>query len=473
MQTEMVSTAAVAVESQHDILLIQPPAVGEYSPPLGLASLSAYLKNQGFKVRCLDYNIQFFNHIKGTYRNAWKFAEAGDFWCDREKYGRTLQPHFQKFAHAVVRDILLYRPRYVGFSVLETSANPTADLIEIVRGFFGDEIKIIVGGPQIDKDQAKRYVIDHGATCAFQGEAEIGLAQLLSHRDGDDTIDYTKINNVFYRQGAEVVGTVAAMIKDLDSLPFPDFSDFPLGDYASEFKLVPISTSRGCIAKCTFCGETNFMDRFRQMSPMRIVGEFMNGVTSYGAEVFRMNDSLINGNLKILEAWLDELLARDVKIVFGAAQARINKRMSDELLSKLARAGCKLMQFGVETGSDKLLKVMKKGITSEEAYETILRVKKAGVGVQVNLIVGHFEETLGDYFQTLKLVFRVRKHADIVNVNCYVFDKYSQDFARVTGIDDKGTERWRGPGLWNKHGIRLAKQKILFGLMKLWGLRTP
>lgn len=473
MRTEPTSTNPQAINVQHDILLIQPPAYGEYSPPLGLASLSGYLKAQGLTVRSCDYNIDFFNAIKGIHRNAWKFSEAIDFWSDREKYTRTIQPHFKKFAQVVVRDIMLYRPRYVGFSVLETSAYPTADLIDIIREFFGDEIRTIVGGPQIDRDWAQFYIGDHKAFCAFQGEAEIGLAQLLNQREG--VVDFTKISNVLYKDAStgQIAATLATMTKDLDSLPFPDFSDFPLGEYASGFKLVPITTSRGCIAKCTFCGETNFMDRYRQMSAKRIVDEFENATTHYGAEVFRMNDSLINGNLKVLDGWLDELLARDIKIVFGAAQARINKRMTDELLAKLARAGCKLMQFGVETGSDKLLKSMKKGITAEEAYETIIRVHRAGVGVQVNLIVGHFEETLKDYFDTLKLVWRVRKYVDIVNVNPYVFDKFSADFARVQGITDKGSERWSGAGPLNYYWVRKLKRKGLLAMMKVLGLRAP
>jgi hypothetical protein len=454
-----------------DLLLIHPPAYGEFSPPLGIATLAGYLKANGISVKSLDYNIDFFNSVPQGLRTAWKFSESLTAWNDPQIYSSGLKPHFKKFAQRVVRDLMVHNPKYVGISVLETGAQASFDLIDTIQEFLGNEVRIIVGGPQIGKEQAADYLLKRGVYAAFRGEAEVGLLKLLQMSKEGGEPRLREVSGVSFLEEGSIVETGPQALHGLDALPFPDFSDFDLDSYAFRERLLPITTSRGCIAKCTFCGETNYMDRFRQVSAKRIVAELRNGIQSYGASVFRLNDSLINGNPRVLESWIDELLSSDIKIVFGAAQARISDKMTPVLLEKLKQAGCYLIQYGVETGSDRLMKIMRKGITSRLARDVIHRTKQAGIAVQVNIIVGHFEETLRDFLRTLVLILRSRKDIDVVNLTLYCFDKYSFDSAHAKGIENRFSEYWKGAGWQHTYAMRKFKRRLVLGAMWVAGIR--
>src|SRR5277367_1500420 len=99
-----------------DILLIHPPAYGEFSPPLGIATLSGFLKAHGMSVKAFDYNIDFYTSVPRELRRAWKFYEAMDHWTEPDVYAAEIRPHFKTFAKRVVRDIMLHDPKYVGIS---------------------------------------------------------------------------------------------------------------------------------------------------------------------------------------------------------------------------------------------------------------------------------------------------------------------------------------------------------------------
>ncbi|MEQ1878263.1 MAG: radical SAM protein [Bdellovibrionia bacterium] len=456
-----------------DLLLIQPPTYGAFSPPLGLATLAGYLRANGIAVKALDYNIDFYNYVPKELRGAWNSGGSMGKWT--EAYPDTYKPLFREFVKRVVRDYMMHNPKYVGISLLQSGVEATYDLIDTIREYLGQDVKIIVGGPHIGRDEAEEFLTKRNVLCAFQGEAEIGLLRFLQQSREEAGPRMREIPGAFFIEDGQIVGTGTQALHDIETLPYPDFSDFNLESYAFKEKLLPITTSRGCVAKCTFCGETNFMDRFRQVTAKRIVGEIRHGMEKHGVSVFRLNDSLINGNPKILEGWIDELLETDIKIVFGAAQARISDKMTPVLLDKLQRAGCYLIQYGVETGSDRMLKIMRKGITSRLALDVIHRTKKAGIVVQINIIVGHFNETLSDFLKTLFFIFKGRKDIDVINISHYGFDKRSPDTANSekNGITNKFSEHWKAPGWQNNFRVRTIKANLVLGLMKLLGMREP
>lgn len=461
--------------TQCDLLLIQPPTYGAFSPPLGLATLAGYLRAHDLSVKALDYNIDFYNFVPKGERGAWNSGSSTGMQKWKGGYADIFRPLYKTFVKRVVRDYMLHNPKYVGISLLESGIQATTDLIDTIREFLGPDVKIIIGGPEVEREEALRFLKEKNIFCAFQGEAEVGLVKFLKQSRETDEPRLREIPGLYFLEEGELVSTPPETIRDIESLPFPDFSDFNLDSYAFREKLLPITTSRGCIAKCTFCGETNFMDRFRQIGAKRVVAEFKNNMEKYGVNIFRLNDSLFNGNPKVLEGWIDELLVSDIKIVFGAAQARISDKMTPVLLEKLKRAGCYLIQYGVESGSDRMLKIMRKGITSRLALDVINRTRKAGIVVQINIIVGHFDETLVDFLKTLLFICRGRKDIDVINISHYCFDKRSPDTAKadLVGIINKFEHDWTGPGWQNKLWIREVKKQLVLGLMKILGMRIP
>ena len=456
-----------------DILLIQPPPFGAFCPPLGIATLSAYLKSQGIEALTRDYNIKFYVHARKNLGTTWELSTAEDIWIDPQSYADRIQSTFKEFSRQVVRDILLYESPVVGISVLNAGMNPTLDLIATIREFFGETVKVVLGGPTMNFANAQALMLERGVYAVFIGEAEIGLTELLKQLKSGEPVQWQGIPGVVYRDGDQIRVNENSIIGNLSTLPLPDFSGFDLDEYGIQERILPITTSRGCVARCRFCAETNYMKKFRQLDPDRIVAELKNGVEQYGVGVFRINDSLINGDLEALEGWLDQLIASGIRIEFGGAQARINSKMSDALLEKLRIAGCKLIIYGVETGSNRLLKIMRKGINTDQAIEVIRRTHAAGVNVQINIIVGHFEETWRDYWETLKFIVRVRRYLTYLNVNCYTFDEGSIDTQVATGIVNRQMKAWHKEDGSQRYVWRRLKQSIIMGMIKVFGIKFP
>src|SRR6185436_6903060 len=127
-------------------------------------------------------------------------------------------------------------------------------------------------------------------------------------------------------------------------------------------------------------------------------------------------------------------------------------------------------QYGVETGSDRLMAIMRKGIRSKVALDVIRRTKHAGIQVQINIIAGHPRETLSDFLKTLLFVFKVRKDIDTVNLSLYSFDKFSYDTAHEKGITDRYSKHWKGSNWQHTYRTRRAKETLLVGLLRASGI---
>ena len=458
------------ITSVADLLLIQPPAYDIYAPPLGLATLASVLRQNEVTVKCLDYNILFYHQIHDHAPGAWQFSTSLQIWTDPQIYRKLLQPAFKIFGQRLVRDVLESGAKTVGISILQTGILPAIDLIETLREFCGD-IQIILGGPSMNKQEARRFLDDYRVLTVIEGEAERALPEVMRRLKAPFPLSLSGIPGAIYKSEGQILSQAKDLITDINPLPFPDFSDFNLDQYAWRERLLPIATSRGCIARCRFCGETQAMGKFRELKPSRVVDELAHQATKHSVTAFRMNDSLINGNLEHLEAWLDGVIDRKLDIIFGGAQARINNRMSDELLWKLKECGCQLIMYGVESGSDSLLKIMRKGITSQDALEVIGRTSLAGIAMQVNIIVGHFEESLVDFLKSVLFVIRIRKQIQYLHVNCYDFADQSEDYRLATNIVNRKSPRWRTRSGLNNYYTRQARRGILLVLMKLFGIR--
>jgi hypothetical protein len=109
------------------------------------------------------------------------------------------------------------------------------------------------------------------------------------------------------------------------------------------------------------------------------------------------------------------------------------------------------------------------------AKEVMIRTRRAGIVVQCNIIVGHFDETLWDFIQTLFFLVWARRGIDVINLSIYGFDKFSADSAAADakGITNRYRGDWRAPGWQNQYRVRRVKKRIVLALMKILGIREP
>lgn len=377
--------------------------------PLGLACLSATLRQAGHEVRSFDLNARLWRRFGHVGTDLWNY-DKGPYWQNKEYFEEVigpvlLAPEFEE----VMNDVTAWNPDVAGFSVFENSVRATHLATRILKNRL-TETKIVYGGPQITRahlstsGEFEQKWID----AAVIGEGEASFIELLERWQNKKSL-----HGCLGLAHADAAGVHYEGVRpniDFCANPIPDFSDFDLKLYQQE--ALPVMMSRGCIAKCTFCAETRYWKNFRSRDAAAIFSEIRSHINRFGLRKFEMNDSLINGNFKVLEELAELILTSGEKITWGG-YARLDKRMTPQLLGRLAQSGLNFLNFGLETGSQKIMDLMEKRTTVETASVVVTAAARFGIKVSLNIIVGFPGETETDFQATLEFI---RQHKDSIFV---------------------------------------------------------
>lgn len=395
------------------VLLVMPPNWGVEMPPLGISYIASALKQDGHEVKILDYNLKIWHQLHGVTSIAWAM-NSFSAWVHEEQYEAQLRGLIKPKFEALLEDVREFRPDVLGFSVFATSIFPVRDVIEHIRPHF-PEMKIILGGPQVRDEYAHHVVWDGLADAAVIGEGEGTVREILRLWQNQEPIIRPVLGAAVAVPTPErvLVGKDRPAL-EMDELPFPDFSEVPLETYLT--KSLPFSMSRGCIKRCTFCSEAPFWKRYRTRSAKSIFRELKHAHDTLGIKNFLSHDSLMNGNFEVLEELADLIIADGLKITWQG-MCRLDKRMTPALLEKLKFAGCSTISYGLESGSQKIADLMKKGVKITDALQVIKDSHAAGIVVNVFIIVGFPRESWLDFMKTMVFLFRIRRKIFLANVS--------------------------------------------------------
>ncbi len=422
------------------VALVQCPAWGAL-PPLGPASLKAFLKQHGHDTRCFDLNIRFHNEFQRAKHahlldgvayggpDPWGADSYGQWALD---YDWTIDPanidqeiRFQQGSvyneaplplEEWAEEILRYEPQVVGFTTYLTSFPSSLLLAREIRK-SDPSILLVFGGPNVAQDREGDIALRTGIPDAVvHGEGEQTLLNLVRALEtGGDLAEVGGIGQLV--DGEPVWAPPQPLIRDVDTLPFPDFTDFCWTDYPNPY-LIPIMSSRGCVLNCAFCYETVYWKRFRIQSPDRIVDEIEHQVELHPLKekasedgehfYFMFGDSLVNGHLKGLERMCKLLIARGTDIRWGG-QARMDKRMDQAMCQTLSQSGCTGLAFGLESGSQRVLETMGKHYSIDDAEGVIRRFHETGMSATINVMVGFPTERLRDFLDTVRFLTKTRR----------------------------------------------------------------
>ena len=195
----------------------------------------------------------------------------------------------------------------------------------------------------------------------------------------------------------------------LDRFPPPDFSLFDLESYKSNARLVlPYELSRGCINSCGYCyyihkGTINIKE------PLKAVAELMMLSREYGTDRFHLMDATINLDVDWLMRFCDLLGEQHRKIKFSALAI---PNMHQLLLDKLKKAGCVQLRWGVESGSERMLKRINKGTTKESIKDTLAYAHLIGINNYITLISGLACELESDVDETRAFIQEIASYVD-------------------------------------------------------------
>jgi len=318
-----------------------------------------------------------------------------------------------------------------GFSLTTSDLGEVLPIAKMLKGMGKT---IIAGGPH-PSTSGDMECFD----AIVMGEGERAIIEVIS--------DYPNLRQVYS----------FPLIEDLDSIPFPDrgkvshdYTDSTFGGVKS----TGLITSRGCPYLCAFCASKKIWGgsvRFR--SPGNVCQEILEVRDELGIFAFRIHDDqfTIRRREDLLEL-LDFFTATDI---VWRASARVD-RVDPELLQKMKEAGCKLLSFGVESGDQKVLDVLRKNISVEHSKDALRWSREAGIDTRVLLMVGMPGETKDTTDRTIQLLEETNDYWTSIALTEFLplYGTPIMDNPEKFGVKVKMIDTREGWTLYNSEGLR-------------------
>jgi len=293
--------------------------------------------------------------------------------------------------------IMSQDPQVVGFS---TMCNSYHLLLRLARRCkeINPEVQVIFGGPQASLTARETVAHFPQVDLVVRGEAENTIVEVMQSLPQRQAL--ARLSGVTFKDGNQVIHTPPPEpIKDLDMLPQPDYGLLP---NLNSITYIPIEVGRGCPFRCTFCSSRNLLGYgFRIRSPENLARLLKTIVRDYGIRNFLFEHDGFN----IDRYWLWEFclaLNRENLDISWTCFSRIDC-LDDEILEHLAAAGCKGVTLGIETGSQRMQKLIRKKLQVDRVVPTARLIMNHQIEFYATFIVGFPEESLEDMVQTIKL----------------------------------------------------------------------
>jgi radical SAM superfamily enzyme YgiQ (UPF0313 family)/MoaA/NifB/PqqE/SkfB family radical SAM enzyme len=390
------------------VVLIQPPVWGTYDPPLALAQLCGCLKREGHQVYVFDLNIELYHARKENYKNLWAWEQSGT-WYDSANVAKFFDDNREDIEGYINR-IVNTGARAFCFSVAASSYLSALELARMIKGKAPDAVVVFGGTLFFEKSQIEPILNNGPVDFVISGEGELALCELMDAIEKGSGLESCR--GIHFKRAGKIINTgERPLIRHLDELPFLDFSDFPLDKYDDTIHL-PLMSSRGCIQQCVFCSSKAFWKGFRAMSGERLYRELQHQVNRHNnIDHIDFLDLLFNGDMKSLISFC-ELMIKNFsrRRVFWSANVIVRPEMTPQVLRKMKRAGCEHLIYGIETGSQRVLDLMKKRYRICDADEVLKATHEAGIKTIANFMFGFPGEKEEDFQQTLDFIKRNNKY---------------------------------------------------------------
>lgn len=301
----------------------------------------------------------------------------------------------------------------LGISATTHNRFPAIETAKLVKQ-ANPSVKIFAGGPHFGLSARDALRVVPEIDYIVKGEGEITSCELLK-----TNFDQNKLAGVLGLVYRDALGKIIEnpdrpFIQNLDELPMPAWHLFELEKYPGTtsiektgLKNIGIISSRGCPNQCIFCSSIALhKGRLRLRSPKNFVDELEYLYKTYGYRAFNFYDdtfSIVRGHAVDI---CEEIIRRDLKI-YWYASGRVNT-VDKELLALMKKSGCVRINFGIESGSPRMLKIIKKGITMEQARAAVKAAVMVGLEVTLNFLMVYPYETWADIALTVDAIKEFR-----------------------------------------------------------------
>lgn len=349
-------------------------------PSLGLASLAAYARSQGFKIKIID--------------------------------APALKISVENFEQYLKDNLENCQARYYGFTATTAAIKNAYLMAETVKRIY-PEAKIIFGGAHptvLPEEVLGQSAVD----LVVRGEGEIAFVEILSGRD------HQEINGLAHRQDGQLFFNQAAeRIANLDALPSPAYDLLPMDKYypakGSYERLPAISmlTSRGCPGRCTFCNKV-LGERMVFRSADSLIQEVKMLYQKFGIRQVLFYDDTFTVYKENVRKFCELLLAEKIDIAW-CCFSRVDY-VDFELLKLMRKSGCHQIMYGIESGDQGVLNAINKKINLALVREAVRLTKKAKIDVRGAFMLGNPTETKETILKTLKFAIELNPEIAIFNI---------------------------------------------------------
>ena len=308
------------------------------------------------------------------------------------------------------------QPDLVGVKAYSADLEPIREMCRRVKQVSAD-IQTMVGGPHPSTEVGARlYSHFPSMDFAFAGEAEPGFVAFLETLVAGKK-DYSHVPGLVWRNAdGEIQANEKAVVEDLDSLPMPAWDLLQPQRYKwgysfmnTKYPAAPMVFTRGCPYLCTFCGSYLITGRkIRRRSPDDIVAEVKYLKENFGIRSLDIVDENLVFHRKYLITLCERFIEEDLDIAWNCPYGVRLDRLDEEMVRLMERAGCFALSLGLESGSDRILKQIKKVLTVEQTIEKVNMIKRvSNIMLQGFFMMGFPTETKAEVEQTIDLAAKL------------------------------------------------------------------
>ncbi len=455
-----------------NITLVQTPWWTPDTPPISIASLIGPLLSKNHKLTVFDFNIELYNNNKnnllGYLIKVSYSVSLKDLINILNKNNLTennqMLYYLDKVVNSWVKKILDSTPHILGISLTRLESLFVSLLLVKKIKSLNPNIKIVFGGVFIlrSKDIFKLINPKWVDYIVVTNNVESFL-NLIEAIKGNINIEDCK--GIYYKKGSKYVfsgSDISLGFKETYNLNF-DFFDLKKYKYP---KMIPMLWSRGCKGKCNFCIHPK-ISSYWEKSPERIVQEMKYYINKYGVHLFWINDSTINWSHKRLSKICDFILKENLNVLWGGF-ARLSERLDRSLLKKMYLSGCRFLQLGVESGSDRILSIMNKSYRKRSLNKILNFIHKSRINTIVYYIVGYPGEKEKDFYYSLISLLKNQNYINSFAIQRFHLEARSDLYASLSSeehyfLTNKQIKHYKmfGNCYYSNNSYTLGKTRLL------------
>ncbi|MBU2633614.1 MAG: B12-binding domain-containing radical SAM protein [Nanoarchaeota archaeon] len=331
----------------------------------------------------------------------------------KEKFDVVLRDGiFYKNWEQFKEDLKQINPDVVGLSFTSSLKEYAIKYVKITKEVI-PKTTIVAGGPHptvCPEETIKELGIDF-VVCS---EGEKTFPELLNSIKNKSV---KSVKGIAYRNGEKIkVNPSREMIQNLDEIPWPARDLLPMEKYLKMASLMPmpypntnILVSKGCPGNCLFCQPvlrklTGHKVRYRSVE--NVIKEVKFLIDRYKIKSFDIGVDESTYDKEWIMKFCNSLLREKINIKWGLA-SRVDT-VDEEMLKKMGKAGCVYLSYGIESGSQKMMNILRKGTKIEQAENALRWTEKAGICGRANLMIGSPGETWETIYETIEFIKRAK-----------------------------------------------------------------